>query len=83
MDETKNRCPKCESRMERGFVLDQNNVGGFPVDSSPRWVEGEPEQGGLGGLKIIGKRTYAVSRAERCARCGYVEFYTSSEVEYG
>ena len=83
MDATKNRCPKCAGPMERGFALDHNNVGGFPVDSALTWVEGEPELGGLGGLKMAGKRTHVVSRADRCTSCGYVEFYTSNEVIYG
>jgi len=76
-------CPKCAGQMDKGFVLDRDNVLGLRADRIPCWVEGEPERGASGGWKTIGKRTHEVRRVERCEECGYLEFYTSNEVLYG
>lgn len=67
---TPNECPKCRSRMERGFLRDshQHQV------RTARWFEGEPEKSFFGGLKTKGKRTYDVT-TYRCGRCGYLESY--------
>jgi predicted nucleic-acid-binding Zn-ribbon protein len=82
MDAPTSQCPKCTGQMDRGFVLDRNNMFGLAADRFPRWVEGEPERGSSGGWKTSGKRTNEISRAERCENCGFLEFYTSKEVQY-
>lgn len=46
-----------------------------------RWVEGEPERGAA-GLKLAGRKTNEISRTDKCGSCGYLEFYTSPEVQY-
>ena len=82
MGATKSQCPKCTGQMDGGFVLDHNNLLGLPAHRLPRWVEGEPERGISGGWKIAGKKTNEVSRVDRCGNCGYLEFYTSKELQY-
>ncbi len=82
MNATENRRPKCTGQMDRGFVLDRNNVLGLAADRFPRWVEGEPEKGISGGWQTSGKRTNEIIRADRCGHCGFLEFYTSQEVQY-
>jgi predicted nucleic-acid-binding Zn-ribbon protein len=82
MDPTMNQCPKCAAEMNRGFVLDRQNVLGLPADRFPRWVEGEPERGISGNWTLVGRKTNEIRRADRCGNCGYVEFYASLEVQY-
>jgi predicted Zn-ribbon and HTH transcriptional regulator len=65
------RCPRCESEMKEGFLLDrfQNHFSALPT-----WVEGEPERKWWGGLKTRGRvRLEVLTR--RCRRCGYLESY--------
>jgi len=68
--------------MERGFVLDRNKLLIGSADDVPRWVEGDVEKG-FSGFKIAGKRTIKIHRADRCGDCGYIEFFSSKEVQYG
>ena len=83
MKAIESKCPKCAGRMERGFVLDRDNVLGLRVDNLPCWIDGEPTRGISGGWQTVGKRTNEVDRVDRCEKCGYLEFYTSSEVRFG
>jgi hypothetical protein len=70
--------------MERGFVLDRNNLLlMLPGHNVPQWVEGEAESGSSGGFKTAGKRTSKIDRADRCSDCGYVEFFSSKDLQYG
>lgn len=71
-------CPKCNSAMEEGFILDKGDYGSQrPSD----WVEGEPHRSFWhGGVKVSDKRRYEV-RSYRCVSCGYLESYASIESE--
>ena len=79
MEATKNQCAKCGGQMDTGFVLDRPTLVG---DHFPRWLEGQPERGISGGWTTVGKKTNEINRADRCRNCGYLEFYTSMEVQY-
>jgi len=78
MEVSKSQCPKCTGLMERGFVMEGSLAGSRVL----RWVEGEPEIGGPTGLKLIEKKTSQITRTDKCDKCGYLEFYSSNEVEY-
>jgi len=78
MDAADSQCPKCEGHMERGFVFDQSLTSSRLL----HWVEGEPERGGSSGLKLIGRKANEITRTDKCDKCGYLEFYASSDVKY-
>ena len=78
MEASKSQCPKCTGLMERGFVMDRSLTG----DRLLRWVEGEPERGGATGVKLIERKTSQITRTDKCDKCGYLEFYSSGEVQY-
>ena len=78
MDATNSHCPKCEGQMERGFVCDHS----LASDRLLQWVEGEPEKGGTTGLKLIGRKANEITRTDKCVKCGYLEFYCSSDIKY-
>ena len=63
-------CPKCRSKMEEGFTLDQTRNA---VDTS-KWVDGPPEKSFWKGLKTRGKKQIPVA-TYRCSKCGYLESY--------
>jgi hypothetical protein len=58
--------------MEVGFIPD-NTYGGILPSS---WVEGAPEKGWLGGLKLKGRRKLDIT-TYRCTSCGYLEGYAN------
>ena len=63
------KCPKCGSPMTTGFVMtsaDQPKLS--------EWVEGAPEKHWLTGLKLKNRRRFPLT-ADRCERCGFLEFY--------
>jgi len=67
-------CPKCRGEMVRGFILDLS----FPQVAVSHWVEGLPQKSPLSGTKVpAGKSTPTATF--RCASCGYLESYASSE----
>ncbi len=68
---TLHACPKCQSSMQRGFVLDNTHGGARTVSS---WVEGEPQKGFWVGVKLEGKEPIEIE-TWRCGRCGYLEQY--------
>jgi len=68
--------------MDTGFVVDHSLSSSLIGDHFPRWEEGEHERGTSGGRKTLGKKTKEINRADRCGSCGYLEFYTSKEVQY-
>ena len=63
-------CPKCEGRMQEGYMADHGHGGGFhqpawhPEAADKRWW----------GLKVDKKRLKPVTTF-RCTRCGYLENY--------
>lgn len=67
MADGKTACPKCNHRMQEGFLLDR---GGPSVGE---WVEGPPELGWL-GLKWVRRKRMPIV-AYRCQSCGYLEAY--------
>jgi predicted nucleic-acid-binding Zn-ribbon protein len=77
MEVSNSQCPKCTGLMERGFVMDHSLI-----DYRLLRVEGEPERGGPTGLKLIERKTSEITRTDKCDKCGYLEFYGSSEVQY-
>jgi predicted nucleic-acid-binding Zn-ribbon protein len=70
MDDMK--CPKCESAMETGHILNATYSRAWWTLS--QWIEGLPEKSLWYGLRIKGRRVYTIT-AYRCVNCGYLEFY--------
>jgi hypothetical protein len=66
-------CPKCQSSMVAGFVIDKEH-GGSRVS---RWVEGPPEKSFFGNVKFRGRQPVEIA-TWRCTRCGYLESYAGS-----
>ncbi|MEB3415084.1 hypothetical protein VCJ71_03280 [Alteriqipengyuania sp. WL0013] len=67
-------CPKCDGRMETGFVLDSNYGSGSAMVS--HWMAGKPVKSIWTGLKTKGRKKIEI-RTERCTRCGYLENYAA------
>lgn len=65
-----NTCPKCQARMEEGYIAD-NTYGGRLVST---WIEGAPEKSRWLGLRI-GKRRVLPTESWRCTACGFLETY--------
>lgn len=63
-------CPKCNSSMVEGFVVD-NSYGSRTVSN---WVEGAPKKSFWAGVKLGGQRQLPV-QTWRCGRCGFLESY--------
>ncbi len=64
-------CPACRVQMEEGFVLHMK-----PGETQYRlsWIEGPPERGVLGGIKLKGKRRFE-TMSYRCPRCGWLIWF--------
>jgi len=62
-------CPKCGSPMTTGFILDKDQGA-----KAAEWVEGQPEKSWMAGLKLGNRRRFPLT-ADRCERCGFLEFY--------
>jgi predicted nucleic-acid-binding Zn-ribbon protein len=62
-------CPKCGSVMTTGFLLDKGEAA-----SATEWIEGAPEKSFWKGLNLKNRRRFPVV-ADRCERCGFLEFY--------
>ncbi|RST29981.1 hypothetical protein HMF7854_03420 [Sphingomonas ginkgonis] len=63
-------CPKCQGRMEEGFILDV----GYGTRTPSRWYAGTPVSSIWTGTKIRGVRNLPVVSL-RCQRCGFLENY--------
>ena len=63
------RCPKCDSPMTTGYVLDMADH-----SKAAEWIEGPPESHWLTGMKLKNRRRFPII-ADRCERCGFLEFY--------
>jgi hypothetical protein len=63
-------CPKCQSSMVEGFVVDKEH-GGKGVSS---WLEGPPEKNFFGNVKLRGRKPVEIA-TWRCTRCGFLESY--------
>jgi hypothetical protein len=57
--------------MEQGFLLEQRDGN---LKDVTEWIEGVPEKGWFGHVKVKHKRQLAVE-TWRCGRCGYLESY--------
>ena len=66
------RCPKCDSSMVLGVIIDKDQ--GMRAPSS--WLEG-PVVKGWFGLKLGGKKPLDI-QTYRCNRCGFLESYASN-----
>ena len=67
-------CPKCNSAMTEGFVIDQTH-GSTAV---PTWVEGRPQRSVWTGVRIAGKPRFDIA-TWRCGRCGFLEHYAAGD----
>ncbi|MDB4950621.1 MAG: hypothetical protein JWM27_3270 [Gemmatimonadetes bacterium] len=67
------RCPKCEGKMERGFMVDAAANSSY---APPRWAPGQPEKSFWTGLKVDLKTALPVVTL-RCTRCGFLESYAA------
>ena len=67
-------CPKCNSSMSEGFVIDQT----YGATAVPGWVEGKPQRSVWTGVKVLGKPRFEVA-TWRCGRCGFLEHYAAGE----
>ena len=65
-------CPKCNGRMEPGFVMDTTHGGSI----QSQWIEGQPDRSWFTGLKLKGKRRIPIA-SSRCTRCGFLEFWAT------
>ncbi len=72
MPERNPNCPKCNTKMELGFIPD-GIYGGVAV---PAWVADAPTKNWLGVIATRGKTRYVIS-TYRCPRCGYLESYAA------
>ncbi len=66
-------CPKCQSAMVEGFIVD-NTHGGNRVSG---WAEGPPEKSFWFGVKLRGRKPIDVA-TWRCRSCGFLESYAAS-----
>jgi hypothetical protein len=64
-------CPKCQSAMEEGFVLDQGADGRRHVGT---WVPGAPEKSFWSGLSLKNRTPIEIA-TWRCRSCGFLENY--------
>ncbi|HYD12351.1 MAG TPA: PF20097 family protein [Allosphingosinicella sp.] len=65
-------CPKCQSAMVEGFVLDYT-YGAYSVSG---WMEGAPEKSFWTGIKLRGKKPVEIA-TWRCRSCGFLESYAA------
>jgi predicted nucleic-acid-binding Zn-ribbon protein len=74
MAELQKSCPKCDERMEQGFVADK--IGELWGDVS-MWNPGPPES----SFFTLTKRSPKAlpMAAFRCSQCGLVEFYADNQ----
>jgi predicted Zn-ribbon and HTH transcriptional regulator len=64
------RCPKCQSAMVEGFVID-NTYGTRAVST---WLEGAPAKSIWVGVKLEGRKPMEIE-TWRCSKCGFLESY--------
>ncbi len=66
------KCPKCQSNMFEGWIIDYSS--GI---TQSRWIPGKPEKSFLHGFKPKKKQQHPIE-AFRCEKCGYLELYAQS-----
>ena len=62
------KCPKCESRMTSGFIVDTTYV------AAAEGAGGEPHQSMWTGVRMKGRERHPVTTF-RCPKCGFLESY--------
>lgn len=67
-------CPKCNTAMEPGFVLDQS----YATNVQSTWVGGTAERSIWTGVKLKGHQRLPITTF-RCPACGYLESYAPPE----
>ena len=73
MTETNTICPKCQSEMQEGFLIDSIH-GGSKVTE---WLSGTPKKNSWTGISMKDEQKIQVS-TYRCVKCGYLESYAKS-----
>jgi hypothetical protein len=68
------QCPKCNGRMEQGFIIDFTH-GGRMVSS---WAPGAPQKSFWRGTYAEEDRLVPIG-AFRCESCGFLESYARDE----
>ena len=66
-------CPKCQSAMDEGFLLDSGESGRRLVGN---WVPGAPEKSFWAGLSLKDRTPLPIS-SWRCRSCGLLENYAN------
>jgi len=74
MSATSRLCPKCNSQMEQGFVMD--NTYGARVVS--HWAAGPPQKSFWAGTKLPEEKLIPIGTF-RCSSCGYLESFAMPE----
>ena len=69
------QCPKCDGRMEQGFILDFAHGGARLVS---QWAPGEPHKSFWMGTKLPEDKLIPIGTF-RCESCGYLESYAREE----
>jgi hypothetical protein len=69
------RCPKCDGRMEQGFIPD--GIHGGQITS--RWAAGVPQKSFWTGIKSIPENAVIPVGTFRCESCGFLESYARPE----
>ena len=64
------KCPKCNGKMDEGFILDDTHGGRVQAE----WAEGPPRRSIWTGIKIAKDARHPIT-AFRCQKCGYLESY--------
>jgi predicted nucleic-acid-binding Zn-ribbon protein len=64
------KCPKCQSPMEDGFLLDQQGYDAQYTDAL--WIQGPVKKKFVGGIETKVRRPIV---ADRCTNCGFLELY--------
>jgi hypothetical protein len=70
---TTKACPKCQAKMEPGFVLDRNRF----EDAQGTWIEGTLELNMWTGAAKTGEKEQIPVTTYRCVGCGYLESYAA------
>jgi predicted nucleic-acid-binding Zn-ribbon protein len=71
-----NRCPKCSTTMEQGFILDRTHGAVLAAE----WVAGVPDRSIWTGIRNLRKRPLYQVMTHRCPKCGFVESYANDPV---
>lgn len=74
MSAKRHECPKCNGRMEQGFVLDST----YGARIVSQWAAGPPEKSFWSGTKLPDEALIPIGTF-RCESCGFLESYARQE----